>query len=196
MLGVALPVILAIWGFVVCECIEIQDSISDYYGIHPDYHGVQTRDIFVGTLVAIGVFLFAYRGHDQRDNIAGYVVCLLSLGVALFPNTGETWQQTIHFVSAVSLFLVLSYFCLGLFTEGNRPFDRQKIIRNRIYIACGGAILACIALTGTYFLFLEDTSISDIKPVFWLESIMLWTFGISWFIKGQTFWNDAPEPSV
>jgi hypothetical protein len=57
------------------------------------------------------------------------------------------------------------------------------------------AILVCIALTGIYFLFLEDTSISDIKPVFWLESIMLWTFGISWFIKGQTFWKDAPEPS-
>jgi hypothetical protein len=26
--------------------------------------------------------------------------------------------------------------------------------------------------------------------VFWLESFMIWAFGISWFIKGKTLWQD------
>ena len=35
-LAVALPVILALWGFALCECIEIQKSISDYYSLSPN----------------------------------------------------------------------------------------------------------------------------------------------------------------
>ncbi len=43
-LAVALPIVLAVWGFAICECIEIQNSISDYYHL-------RTRDVFVGVLV-------------------------------------------------------------------------------------------------------------------------------------------------
>jgi hypothetical protein len=27
--------------------------------------------------------------------------------------------------------------------------------------------------------------------VFWLESSALWAFGFSWFVKGETLWQDA-----
>ena len=54
-LGVLLPLILVFWGFALCECIEIQDSISAYYGL-------RTRDALVGILLAIGFFLFTYGG--------------------------------------------------------------------------------------------------------------------------------------
>jgi hypothetical protein len=40
-------------------------------------------------------------------------------------------------------------------------------------------------------LLLKDTAIAAIKPVFWLESLALWAFGISWFVKGETLWRDA-----
>ncbi len=187
-LGVALPVILALWGFALCECIELQNSISDYYGL-------RTRDALVGILFGIGWFLFAYRGYDLGDSIAGYLACLFALGVALFPNSsGDEWQRVVHFTSAVMLFLVLSYFALFLFTKSNEPRESwtdQKTLRNRIYMACGAVMLACIVLIGLYFGLLKDTAVSDIKPVFWLESLVLWTFGISWFVKGQTLWKDV-----
>ena len=186
-LAVALPIVLAVWGFVLCECIEFQDSISDYYSL-------RTRDAFVGILFVIAWFLFPYRGYNLWDNIAGYLACLFALGVAFFPNSGEDWEATVHFVSATALFLVLSYFSLGLFTKSKTPRDswkRQKRFRNRIYVACGLIMLACIALTGLYYLLLEDTAVSDIKPVFWLESLMIWAFGTSWFVKGETLWRDA-----
>ncbi len=187
-LGVVLPVILALWGFALCECIELQNSISDYYSL-------RTRDALVGILFAIGWFLFAYRGYDVGDSIAGYLACLFALGVALFPNSsGDDWQRVVHFTSAVMLFLVLSYFALFLFTKSNEPRESwtdQKKLRNRIYVACGAVMLICIVLIGLYFGLLKDTAVSDIKPVFWLESLVLWTFGISWFVKGQTLWKDV-----
>jgi len=31
-----------------------------------------------------------------------------------------------------------------------------------------------------------------VLPVFWLESLALWAFGISWFVKGETLWKDPP----
>ncbi len=182
-LGVALPVVLAMWGFVLCRCIEIQPSISDYYGL-------RTRDAFVGILFVIAWFLFAYRGYERQDDVAGDLACLFALAVALFPNSGKEWEKAVHFVSATALFLVLSYFSLFLFTKSGDRITPRKRTRNGIYKVCGAIMLACIALIGLYYWWLDDTLLSALKPVFWLESIALWAFGISWFVKGETLLRD------
>jgi hypothetical protein len=67
----------------------------------------------------------------------------------------------------------------------------EKKIRNGIYKACGVIMLACIASIALYYAFLRETPVSVIKPVFWLESLALWAFGWSWFVKGKTLWKDA-----
>jgi hypothetical protein len=54
-------------------------------------------------------------------------------------------------------------------------------------------MLGCILITALYNAFFQNTTISSIKPVFWLESIMVWAFGISWFVKSQPFWRDPPD---
>jgi hypothetical protein len=54
LLGVTLPIVLALWGFVLTGRIQLQSSISDYYLL-------RTRDVFVGVLFTIGWFLFTYR---------------------------------------------------------------------------------------------------------------------------------------
>src|SRR5260370_5167137 len=109
-LGVGLPVIVAVWGFFLLSDIAIEPSISDYYGL-------RTRDAFVGILFTIGWFLFTYRGYDRQDSIAGNLACVFAIGVALFPVNGAPWEGIIHFVCATALFLVLSYFSLFLFTK-------------------------------------------------------------------------------
>jgi hypothetical protein len=182
-LGVALPVVLALWGFVLCQSLEIQHSISDYYGL-------RTRDAFVGILFTIAWFLFTYKGYERKDNIAGNLACFFALGVALFPNSGSDWEKAVHFVSAVALFLVLSYFSLFLFTKSSVAPTPQKRMRNRIYKACGLVMLICIALIGLYYWLLADTPVSRLTPVFWLESLALWSFGLSWFVKGETLLRD------
>jgi hypothetical protein len=37
--------------------------------------------------------------------------------------------------------------------------------------------------------FLQDAK--GIKPIFWLETIMLWAFGVSWLVKGEFLLEDA-----
>ena len=186
-LGVLLPVLLALGCLVFGSCAELRNSISDYYG-------TEMRDVFVGILFAIGWFLFSYRGYDRKDDIAGTLACLFALGVALFPATSESKAiRTAHFLSAAALFLVLSCFSLYLFrkTKPGVPPTPQKVWRNRIYMACGVIMLACIASVAVYLRFLQDTSVAAIKPVFWLESLALWAFGWSWFVKGETLLRDA-----
>ena len=182
-LGIGLPVILALWGFALCQCIEIQPAISDYYSL-------RTRDAFVGILFVLGWFLFAYRGYERKDDIAGDLACFFALGVALFPNSGAQWERVVHFSSAAGLFLVLSYFSLCLFTKSGDHKTPRKRIRNVIYRICGVVILVCIALIGLYFGWVDETPLAALKPVFWLQSIALWAFGISWFVKGETLVRD------
>jgi drug/metabolite transporter (DMT)-like permease len=186
-LGVSLPPILVVGCVVLGSGAELQDSISDYYG-------TDMRNVFVGVLFAIGLFLFSYRGYERKDDIAGDLACILALGVALFPTTSESKAiRAVHFLSATGLFLVLSYFSLVLFTKTKRGVSPtpEKQIRNWIYVACGGIMLACIASIALYYALLQSTPVAAIKPVFWLESMALWAFGLSWFVKGETVWVDV-----
>ena len=185
-LGVSMPIVVAVWGLVLPEPHRLLDTISDYYGF-------RTRDVFVGVLFTIAWFLFTYRGYDRRDSTAGNLACVFALGVALFPHDGQGIDPAIHYLSAASLFLVLAYFSLFLFTKsGGNPTPR-KLVRNRVYRACGLVMLACIVLMGLYGLAGKPAVLSPLKPVFWLESFALWAFGFSWFVKGETLWRDA-EP--
>jgi drug/metabolite transporter (DMT)-like permease len=185
-LGILLPVLLVVVSSLVHSRLEIQDSISDYYG-------TEMRDIFVGVLFVVGLFLFAYRGYERKDDIAGDLACLFALGVALFPSTSASQAiRTVHVISAAALFIVLSCFSLFLFTKTDKDvLPRKKRIRNVIYVICGVIMLACIVSIALYSVLLRNTSVAAIKPVFWLESLALWAFGISWLIKGETLLKDA-----
>jgi hypothetical protein len=188
-LGVLLPVIVAVWGFAILGRIEFLESISDYYGL-------RTRDAFVGILFVIAWYLFAYKGHDRRDDLAGDLACVFALGVALFPTGGGGWESFVHFTSALLLFLVLAYFRIYLFTESKGGMTPEKRLRNRVYRACGGVILVCLVLIGLFKWGLLGGWLADWKPVFWLEAFALWAFGFSWFVKGETLWKDqAAQPA-
>ena len=182
-LGVSLPVVLALWGFSLLGGFRILLSISDYYAL-------RTRDVFVGTLFTIAWFLFTYRGYDRRDDVAGNWACLFAIGTALFPNTGTRFERAAHFASASLLFLVLAYFSLFLFTKTSGTPTRMKRARNEVYRLCGVLMLACIGLIGVYKLGLDESPLQHLKPVFWLESLALWAFGVSWFVKGETILTD------
>ncbi len=53
-------------------------------------------------------------------------------------------------------------------------------------------MLLCIALIALYWTVLEKKypGLDDMHPVFWLESIALWAFGISWIVKGEIILKD------
>ena len=182
-LGMLLPILVAVWGAALLGRFELLDSISAYYGL-------RTRDVFVGSLFAIAWFLFAYKGPERKDDVAGDLACVFALGVALFPTGGGGWESTLHFTFAMLLFLVLAYFSLGLFTKSKGGMTPEKRIRNRVYKSCGYLMLACIVLIGLVKWGLPAGSLGPLKPVFWLEAFALWAFGVSWFVKGETILKD------
>ncbi len=185
-MGVLLPPVLALGCILMGWCRGLEPSISAYYG-------TGMRDVMVGTLFAIGWFLFAYRGYDRRDDLAGNLACGFAIAVALFPTTSDTSAiRTVHWLAATGLFLVLAYFSLVLFTKTDpaQPPTPRKRLRNRIYKACGVIMLACIALIALYALLPGAAGLASLQPVFWLESAALWAFGVSWFVKGETVFTD------
>ncbi len=187
-LGVALPAALAIWGYWLTSPHGLQDSISDYYSL-------QTRDLFVGTLWALAWFFFAYKGYDDQDDRVTDLACFLALGVAMAPNNGQGLVRIVHFASAAGLFLTLAYISFFLFTKSGGETTPHKQSRNLVYRACGIAMAVCISLIAVYYLLPEGNAFTRLKPVFWLEALSLWAFGISWFVKGKIvgFLND-PSP--
>ena len=67
---------------------------------------------------------------------------------------------------------------------------KQKKRRNVVYAVCGAMILVCIGLILLYYLFLPDSGLGRFNPVFWLESIAVVSFGVSWLVKGETILAD------
>jgi hypothetical protein len=181
-LGMALPIVVMVWGFTICGCTRILPSISDYYML-------RTRDALVGILFSIACFLYTYRGFDDDDRY-GNLAAIFAVAVALFPNSGTPVERTVHFSSAAGLLLVLAYFSLKIFTKSSGHPTPQKLIRNRVYTVCGLLILVCVLLIGLYKSFGEASELALLRPVFWLETIALWSFGFSWFVKGETLWRD------
>lgn len=192
LIGTALPFVLVI-GKWLLQGWGIQSSISAYYY-------TSMRDVFVGSLCAIGVFLLSYRGYEPADNLAGNLACVFVIGVALFPTlpaTGASAAQAvvghIHLAFASAYFLTLAYFSLVLFrkTHANKSMTERKKQRNVVYTVCGYAILVCIALIVVDTVFLKNTALQTINPVFWLESVAVLAFGISWLTKGEAILADV-----
>ncbi|MCG8455964.1 MAG: hypothetical protein MI919_06740, partial [Holophagales bacterium] len=155
-------------------------------------------DVFVGTLCVIGFFLFSYKGYERADDLAGDLGCFFAVGVALFPTDEDPDLTTLpgmaHLGFATLLFLVLIYFSLFLFTKTNpnKPPTSKKLQRNRIYRICGCTMAACILLIGLLLLLPRSATaqLEPLRPIFWLEAICIFVFGISWLTKGEAILAD------
>lgn len=205
-LGILMPFILAIGGFFTFPEGGIRPTISDYYY-------TPMRNVFVGILCSIGVFLFSYRGYSPLENApqklilsdsaAGNLACLFAVGVALFPTTpvspieNQAWIGKVHLICAASMFLTLAYFSLCLFTrtDPKKSKTRMKEWRNFVYKLCGWIILGSIALIAIVKYLPKDwfEKIEQLDPVFWLESLAVVAFGFSWLVKGETLLKDDPQ---
>ena len=192
-LGVALPFIVSLGGMLIFHN-GIQSSISSYY-----HTGM--RDVFVGILWTIGFFLYSYKGYERIDNIAGNLACVFAVGVSLFPTAADgstspaaEFVGGVHLFFAALFFLTLIYFSLFLFTKTNlnKQSTPEKLQRNIVYKVCAYVMFACVVLMGIYH-FLPDSAASYFeayKPVYWLETLAILTFGISWLTKGEAILRD------
>jgi len=184
-IGILLPFVLMTGLIVFFREKTVLRSISLYY--HSDM-----RDLFVGALCSIALFLFFYKGYSKWDNRAANLAAFFALGIAFFPTVTEgalDWKAFIHFLSASLFFITLACFSMFLFTKKNPNPTKNKLARNKIFVTCGVVMITCLIAILIFFVFFEK-SFPQSSLVFWLESLALIAFGISWLIKGGTLLKD------
>lgn len=163
------------------------DSVSAYY-----YTGAV--GIFVGVLFALSLFLFTYPGYEHvlADRVVGCVGGAAALGVALCPTTAPKglsplpwWNsglRTVHYVSAIILFLSFILFAVWLFRKSNvpkqkQPLDKQR--RDRVCLWCGVVMIGSV-------IWAASSLITD-APIFIPEASAIVAFAISWLVKGEAY---------
>lgn len=209
-LGISLPVILFSWSVIFTSEHFLLDSISSYYHTF-------ARDIFVGILCAVSFFMFAYHGYDKLDFITFKIAGLSAAGIALFPAfikspmnpyiyiapNANGVTNAFHFIFAGIFFSTLAFVSLFLFTKTDKNkkdgpkgepksggIKKRKKIRNGIFIVCGSIILFCILCMFVLGILPDSSAFFGYEPVFWVETVSLFSFGISWLVKGELIFKD------
>jgi hypothetical protein len=141
------------------------------------------RDFLVGSLFAISAFLFAYNGRSSREMLLSKIAAVSALGVALFPCKCGDHPQLIpgvHVISAAIMFVVLALFCYTFYRRAKAKGHRQANWRAGIYVVCGLAIVASIALLALDHFLGGVISAKVVRLTFYCERAALIAFGISW----------------
>lgn len=198
--GVALPIVLTLGYALVADRPALLDSLSGYY------HS-PLRDVFVGSMCAVGVFLISYR-HRWPDDLLSTLAGVLAIGVALFPTApgdptrAERIVGVAHQVCAAALFLLLAVFCLVLFTRADPTVRPDPVPGNRFYRTCGYLIVAAIVLAVASTALPDDLR-DTLRPVLWCEAVAVFAFGAAWLARSDAIFrashpphsDDSPRPA-
>ena len=201
-LGVGLPLFLVLFdGALLGGHPVLRNSLSAYY-----YSGA--REVFVGTLGAMGVFLITYKlAEVNLDNTLSWVAGATVIVVALSPTErsdsvvgltllqsqfGESSVGRIHIIAAALFFLSLAgiSFCYGL-REGKRPRGNRfspRFWRNYHWICAGIiglALVWCVATRKLHF--------GPSRSLWFGEVVALGAFGVSWLGKGWELFGLRPS---
>lgn len=120
LLAMSLPVILVLGAMLSGHEQWVQPSISHYYF-------TSVRELFVGILFAVSLFLLTYWGYDNFDRRLSLAAGILCLGIAIFPTNLMSClpdqhavvsiyaidaNPVLHYVCAVSFFAILAFMML------------------------------------------------------------------------------------
>ena len=188
----ALPFALMIGGTIFCGHFSTEHSISFYY------HTCM-RDLFVGSMCAVGLFMCFYYDNTWKDQAMGICAGVGAFGVAVFPTTFDhdnpVWQGTAHNISAGVFFGSLIILSALLFPHKRKEGDSSQFkkdyrrLRNIIYWICAGIMTVSVLCLLIY----EADDNHDVHIMFWCETIALFFFGISWIVKGDFLIGDVYE---
>ncbi|WP_216587439.1 hypothetical protein [Streptomyces brasiliscabiei] len=180
-IGVGLPLALPAGNWIAAR-IAGRTGEDAWPGSMSGSYYTSTRDIFVGALCALGIFLIVYR-FNRFNDVLGTIAGACALGVALFPTApgagGDAGQQTVsvfHQVFAVALLTAMAAFCLFMY---GAPGIKDRPYARRPYLVAGVLILVFMALAAAA----AATKVGDdwlITPLYLCEWLSVWSFGFAW----------------
>jgi hypothetical protein len=180
--GAALPVALWLGGW-IGDGQSLRASMSAYY------YSPTMGDVFVGTLVAVGVILFLYKGFSASEDWGLNLAGLFAAGVALVP-TDPARAVSWHGIFAILFFGCIAYICIF------RASDTLSLVRDttrarrlrRIYRSLGAAMIGAPLLAALLAFLLRDASAPS-RVVFFVEAAGVWVFALYWLVKSRELHN-------
>jgi hypothetical protein len=186
-IGVALPFVLLV-GKLLLDGPPLPGSISAYY-----YTGM--RNVLVGLLVAVGVFLLCYR-YELVDRIFATIAGVGSIGVAMFPTQppnptpADDAIGVVHVICAAAFFVSTAVFSLFIFTRSDGHPTPRKRQRNAVYYTSGTLIVVSMVLSVIGDNFFPRSFVDSVHLVYVCETIAEVAFGVAWLVKGETVLTD------
>lgn len=203
--GLGLPIALLVGDGLFLDGEVPRRSLSYYYN-------TGMRDVFVGGLCMIGLFLITYLFFQYTwDNLLSILAGVAAFGVALIPTSadgrrpltpiqerfGENQLATVHFGCAVVFIgaLAVISFLFGI-REGRR-LSSARVRRHFwrwFHWSCAFAILAAVG----YIFLTKGLRTFDAHSTFYGETVAVFAFGASWLTKGlELEWllNRHPRPA-
>ncbi len=187
LIGILFPPILLFGGLLIG--VNLQGSISAYYH-------TPMRNVFVGSLFAIGTFLYSYRGFKDSENIALNFAGICALCVALLPTSTivdlkcDTFTAPyLHGISATCFFFAIAYVCI--FTSSDTLDTKKSEVRHTVmgedrrnfykglYKVIGSSMIMLPLLSALLLHLWGETQIIILV----VEFVCVWTFGIYWIVK-------------
>ncbi len=173
LIAIIFPILLVISGG-----YHGHDSISSFYH---DQMG-PTRDILVGCLCAVGVFLFLFHGLSNVENwllnFAGVAVIM----VALIPSPDDTGygSAALHRGSAIAFFILIGIVAIFL-SKGRIRYIRNDLKRKRFktaYTLVGSLMIAMPIVVAVI-----PVRLFAHHSVFLAECAGIWSFAAYWLLK-------------
>ncbi|MBL0341259.1 MAG: hypothetical protein IPP71_10180 [Bacteroidetes bacterium] len=187
---------------------SFKSSVSHYY-----YTTV--GEIFTGTLCAVALFMFCYKGHPLRkgdwglsDNAMTNLAGTFALGVAFFPTGSELAIKDnlrqflssenigyVHYGCAAAFFLTLAFMSILNFRRSKEQQLFGTGPDDPFFLKCGIVMITCLVLVPVFNMWLEPKFefLQHIHSTFLLEAIALIAFGMSWLKKGNADFKYVPK---
>jgi len=198
-LGVLLP-ILILWEQ---EGVALPSISHSYY--------TSSAIFFISILFAFGLLLISYKGYEKgdeklSDNLLTHIAGFSALMVVFIPtlcnerldfcdiNSSSDYlfghkdkvKYIIHIASAGLFLTIMGWMSIYRFTKGGDETLKKKR-KKIIYKVTGILVLVCVALMIIELGVQKHHSNFQVTEydIFILESIAVFSFGISWLVKGK-----------
>ena len=207
-IGMCLPIVLPI-GNILFQGPGIEGSISAYY-----YTVMGSVFVGSLCAIGVFLLSYRYKKWDIIASIIAGIcaigVALFPTTPEVDPTTIQKAIGLVHGSFAGLFFFTLACMSIFLFTKTNPyqtlkprklgdylsmlvmtrtkpglPLNPRKKWRNIIYRVCGYFMLLCIIGMAIVGISSIKEHVKQYYPVFWLEWLAIFAFGVSWLMKGE-----------
>jgi hypothetical protein len=196
-IGTLLPIVV-IAGDAAFSSGPLPNSLSDYYY-------TPMRNILVGALCVLGVFLLLYDVSVRVDRWITNAAGLGVLGVAFLPGSPPvphltTSQEVIgnlHVVFASIAFLGLAATMWRFaYAVSDGPQAPPPSPRGSVFYRVSACVMLGFVLLSGVAILLPLSIQNSTLAIYDTEALAIFTFGISWLVKGRALQPLASAPAI